>query len=170
MAGTDQRIIPNKGRELQVAPTRRRLFDAAAQQLFLDHFAETCNAVASAKAAGFSYGTVYRNRANNPAFAEKWLEALRHGYDRLEELALSHAIVALDWTPPEAPAPPQDSPLAKLDPAMALQLLREHKRGLAGIPKAGRPPDAATNAEVMTALVKRLKAFGVKIDRAGAAK
>jgi hypothetical protein len=50
---------------------------------------------------------------------------------------------------------------------MALQLLREHKRGLAGVRKPGRMPAAATNAEVIEALTKRLSAFGVHVGKGG---
>jgi hypothetical protein len=54
-----------------------------------------------------------------------------------------------------------------LEDGMALQLLREHKRGLAGVRKPGRMPAAATNAEVIEALTKRLSAFGVHAGKGG---
>lgn len=168
MAERRVRIIPNKRRVVQVQQTRRKLFDAKAKRAFLDHFAASCNAVQSAKAAGFAYTTVYRHRASDPAFAAKWDEALRYGYQRLEELALSQAIAALDWQPRDGPEPAPQT--LKLDPAMALQLLREHKRGLAGIAKPGRMPAAATNAEVIEALTKRLRAFGIEAGRRKARK
>ena len=47
-------------------------------------------------------------------------------------------------------------------------LLREHKRGLAGIAKAGAPPRVATNAEVREALEKRLQAFAARTRAEGA--
>ena len=163
MAKRPVRIIPNKKRVVQVQETRRKLFNTEAKLEFLDHFAATCNAAQSARAAGFSDNVAYRHRANDPEFAAKWDEALRYGYRRLEELALSEAIVALDWQPCDAPERPPES--LKLDPAMALQLLREHKRGLAGIPKPGRTPGAASNKEVIEALTKRLRAYGVNVGR-----
>ena len=160
------RIIPNKRREIQVQETRRKLFDAKAKRAFLDHFAATCNASAAARAAGFDYRTAFRHRNEDPEFGRKWEEALRTGYARLEELAVSQAIAALDWEPPTFLEAPQDGAALKLDATMALQLLREHKRGLAGVRKPGRMPAAATNAEIIEALTKRLSAFGVHVGGA----
>jgi len=159
------RIIPNKGRRLQVAPTRRKLFGKKAKAEFLEWFAATCNASLSARKVGFDYRTVFRHRREDPLFGAGWDEALRLGYVRLEELALREAQKALEARPRRISGEGKSAarPALKMEPADALQLLREHKRGLAGIAKPGRAPGVASNAEVRAALVKRLKAFGIRV-------
>ena len=159
------RIIPNKNRKAQVAPTRRKLFDAKARKAFLEHLAATCNVVRSAQAAGIHYRTAYRTRMEDPAFRADWGRALEQGYARLEMIVLERAMrggepIALSGDA-EAPAgEPWDRDLA-------LQLLREHKRGLAGIGKAGAAPTRASMAEVRDHFVKKLKALGVRLDGKG---
>ena len=150
--------------QVQGAPGRK-LFDEVAKKAFLDHFAETCNATASARAVGFDYRTAFRHRRDDPVFGAAWEEALAFGYVQLEELALREAKRTLGWEPPEPSG--EVSQQLRLDPAMALQLLREHKRGAGRVPKPGREPGVADNDQVMDALIKRLKAFGVRIGRDG---
>jgi hypothetical protein len=172
MAGKRKRIIPNKGRKLQVALTRRKLFTDKMKAEFLEHFAATCNASLSARRVGIDYRTAFRHRREDPVFGAGWDEALRLGYVRLEEIALREAEKALKRRarvkgPADAPA---TKDVAWMDPTVALQLLREHKRGTgggAGAAKPGRAPIVANNAEMFEALVKRLKAFGIRIGRDG---
>lgn len=162
--GGEERIVPGKHREIQVARTgRRKLFNRAAQEVFLEWFAATCNVKWSAEMAGFNYKTVLRHRMTDPVFAEGWDRAVRQAYARLEaqqlETRRKEAPIGIegDWDAPE---------MDPVDPQIAIQLLREHKRdvvgpGLAfGEPrKQGRRPTVATNAEVKAALLKSLKAF-----------
>jgi hypothetical protein len=175
------RIIPNKNRRLQVAPTRRKLFGAKAKDEFLEWFAATCNCSLSARKAGFHYRTALRHWREDPVFGARCEEALRLGYKRLEELALRGAEAAL--TPKrrrravkgDRPAPAETLAMTPQD---ALQLLREHKRGLAaaasgagaGRGKPGRAPTVASNNEVFVALVKRLKAFQIRVREEDAAR
>jgi hypothetical protein len=175
---TTKRIIPNKGRRLQVAPTGRRLFGETAKDTFLEHFAETCNCSLAARRTGFHYRTVLRHWREDSAFGARCEEALRIGYVRLEELALREAARALDPAKRrrrKAPStslrtgPSPQTGIEGMDAAMALQLLREHRRAISGgPPKPGRAPSVASNAEMFDALVKRLKAFGVRVsDQSG---
>lgn len=176
------RIIPNKNRRRQLAPTSRRLFDDAAKAEFLEWFAATCNASLSARKTGFHYRTALRHWREDASFGRDCEAALRMGYVRLEELALRSAAAALSQNKRctirgDRPAPPETF---AMDASVALQLLREHKLGLAGLTggsgrgaKRGRAPAAAPNAEVLDALVKRLRAFGIRVSeeeaQAGAA-
>jgi hypothetical protein len=166
------RITPNKNRRAQVAPTSRKLFDGAAKAEFLEWFAATANCVLSARKAGFHYRTVLRHWREDAGFGERCEAALRMGYPRLEELALRAAEEALKRAAGEPiagdRAPPDEH--FRMDPMTAVQLLREHKRGLAGLPggsgrgaKPGRRPQVATNAEVRAALAKSLVAFAARI-------
>lgn len=175
------RIIPNKRRRLQVAPTRRKLFDAAAKAEFLEWFAATCNCSLSARKTGFHYRTVIRHWREDPGFGADCEAALRMAYPRLEELALRAAEEALKPKRRRRIAGDRAPPAEhfRMDPATALQLLREHQRHAAGLAggsgpggsgpggKPGRAPQAASGEEVLDALVKRLKAFGVRIGEAG---
>lgn len=171
-AGKAPRIIPNKHRRLQIAPTRRKLFGEKAKAEFLEWFAATCNCSLSARKAGFHYRTVIRHWREDVAFGERCQAALRMGYVRLEELALRAAEEAMSPRARRAPrgdrAPPQEH--FRMDPTVALQLLREHGRALAGLPggsgrgaKPGRRPRIATNAEVRAALGKRLTAYRARV-------
>lgn len=104
-------------------------------------------------------------------FGEDCEAALRMGYARLEELALRAAEEALkptrrrrtkgDRTPPDKHF--------RMDPMTAVQLLREHKRHLAGLPggsgpgaKPGAPLKNWSFDEAMVLLDKKLKALGVR--------
>jgi hypothetical protein len=174
--GKAKRIAPNKGRKLQVAPTGRKLFTEKLKSEFLEWFAATCNASLSARKVGIDYRTAFRHRREDPVFGAGWDEALRIGYVRLEEIALREAEKALKRRPRvRGPsAPPAKDDVHWMDPTIALQLLREHKRsagGASGQPgqsgKSGRAPTVASNAEVMDALVKRLKAYGIRIGKDG---
>lgn len=71
----------------QVAIYRRR---------FLEALAESCNVRASAQAAGVPVHRLYAWRARNQGFARAWSEALRTGYEQLEERLLRHALSCLD--------------------------------------------------------------------------
>ena len=171
-ASARPRIIPNKNRRLQVAPTRRKLFNRKAKDDFLEWFGVTCNASLSARKIGFDYRTAFRHRREDPVFGAEWEEILRLGYGRLEELALREAERAL--TPRRRRRAKDEGEAAGMSVVMtpqdALQLLREHKRGLAGIAKPGRAPTVASNNEVLAALVKRLKAFQVRVREEDAAR
>lgn len=156
------RIRPSKRRKLQLTRTgARKLFDEAAQQDFLEWFAATCNVSWSAEQAGFNYKTVLRHRMNDERFAEAWDRALKQGYARLEAKQLEtkkrEAPIGVEG---DRDAPEMDD----IDPYLAMQLLREHRREIAGVKKPGRAPTAASNKEVFDALVKRLRAFGIRVE------
>jgi hypothetical protein len=141
------RIVPNKNRRLQMAPTRRKLFDEAAKDDFLEWFAATCNCSLSARKAGFHYRTVIRHWREDEAFAGRCEAALQMGYNRLEELALRAAEEALKRAAGEPVAGDRAPPPEHfaMDPMTALNLLREHKRHLAGL--AGGSGRGATSRD-----------------------
>lgn len=61
------------------------------RERFLEHFAETLNVSAAAKAAACGRSTVYRLRAEDAGFAEAWAQAEGEAVDRLEGVALEIA-------------------------------------------------------------------------------
>ena len=165
------RIIPNKNRRLQVAPTGRKLFDDAAKDEFLEWFAATCNCSLAARKTGFHYRTVIRHWREDEAFGARCEAALAMGYARLEELALRAAVEALAPArrrPPKGDRAPPPEHFA-MDPMTAVQLLREHKRHLAGLAggsgawaKPGRPPKRVSFEEAMALLDKKLRSLGLR--------
>jgi hypothetical protein len=65
------------------------------------------------------------------------------------------AIARYDIAPGSEP-PPGDPRERDLDFWRALHLLREHKRGLAGIGKEGRPPTRASEGQLAASLMRLL--------------
>jgi hypothetical protein len=57
---------------------------------FLAKLAETSNVRLSCEVAGITPTTVYDLRRRDPAFAQRWLDALCEGYDNLEMEMLYH--------------------------------------------------------------------------------
>lgn len=207
------RIIRNKKRRVQVAPTSRRLFDMAARLVFLEWFAGTGNLSLSARKAGFHYRTVLRHRADDVVFRgefdlaheqsevriEAWLtEAKDAGLAVSEPSGFDPAGVALEGVEPgegmgaaegaaEAGPGAAEASLgaaeadghapAHLTTEQAMQWLRAsrqrkaHAAAVAGGGalggrgfKAGRAPAAASNEEVFAALLKGMRALGVRLE------
>lgn len=167
------------GRKLQLAKRGWNRFDARRQKIFLEWFAATCNAKEAARRAGVAYSTVYRHRMNDARFAENWDRALEQGYARLEAKLLQAQFesVAGDAIEFDGAFEPDDAPdPALVDPQMAMMLLRQHRSEVERIRAATRPPAnrsgskasfdrprLASDADVRRALVKSLRAFGVRV-------
>lgn len=160
------RLSPGRNRRVQaVRIGARKLFDAGAKRIFLEWFAATSNVKLSAEKAGVANQTVFKHRMKDPAFAEAWDRALQQGYARLEAAVVERAQqaqpIAIDG---DLEAPEYDA----VDPVLAMQLLKEHRRTVdAPTPfgvsrKPGRPEPAST-AEVREALARRLHVFGIQM-------
>jgi hypothetical protein len=91
---SDAAIAPNANRRLQLRVERRRRFDDARKQIFLDHFAGTADGHAAAAAAGVGYSTVLQHRRKDPDFAARWDEALAVAYANLEAEAVRQRLEA----------------------------------------------------------------------------
>lgn len=87
-------IAAGNRRRLQLRRVRRPLFTAERKQLFLDHFAGTCDVAAAARATGVCESTVYRHLHQDPDFARAFDRALATGYVRLETEALRQRLEA----------------------------------------------------------------------------
>ena len=136
-------------------------FDRERKQIFLDHFAATCNLEASAVEAGISLSPVYRALKTDPAFLEGFEEALQLGYLCMEAEALREqreAQQAYRLNPDDAAAKAHSF-------ERTMQLLREYKRAAGG--KVGRRADRSRGRWTFDATIdeieKKLKAFGVEI-------
>lgn len=146
--------------------TRRKLFGKVAKAAFLESFACTANAAASAEAVGFSVGVVFTHRRTDPEFRELYWVALEQAVGKLVALRVQHEIERAEGTlEPGIEAamdgPPDARQIADLVKLMAA--LRDLTRNLAGGARpAGRGPESAGLDEACKALAKRLKAFGVR--------
>jgi hypothetical protein len=151
-----QLVARGTGGWWQLKRLRRNRFTRDRKEAFLGHLAATADVAASAVAAGVCRSTVYAHRERDPAFAKAWREALETGVAALEArlLAERHAALAAYCVVPAAEPPPVDPQERDLEFWRALHLLREHKYGLAGGRKAGRPPGRAPEAQVAASIVR----------------
>jgi len=170
-SGGRPRLIRNKRRAIQYAPTRRKLFKGKVKKTFLEWFAATANISLSARKAGIHYRTVLRHRMEDPVFAGDMERALEVGIVRVRAWALELG----EEAGTEFDSAAVDMKPVNLTPEMALQLLREHERrqaamlkGTAFGPRPGRAPTVATSAEVQSELTKALLAYGDRLRAADA--
>lgn len=164
-------------RKLQVTKRGWNRFDAQRRKTFLKWFAATANAAESARQAGIGYSTVYAHRMADARFAEAWDRALEQSYARLEAKVLqmqfedaSGAAIEFDGS-----FEPPDSKVVDL--TMAMQLLKQHKTEVVRIraerderfARRGKKIPShdrerlASDADMRRALVKSLRAFGVRV-------
>jgi hypothetical protein len=166
-SGRPMLVAPRGGRRWQAQRMRRNQFTRERKEMFLAHFAATCDVTASAAAAGVSESTAYEHRRSDPVFAAGWDEALEQGYARLEAEAVAQRIKAMEALKVRlgktvAAATDID---AAAEFERVIQLLREHKRGAAGAKKGGFPLTKWSFEDAFEALEKRLKVFGLRIER-----
>jgi hypothetical protein len=111
-AAGETRIVPNNRRVHQRRKLRNVRFDEQRRQLFLAHFAWSCDTREAAAAAGVCESTVSLHRRNDPAFEAEFRAALDRGYVLLEAEALRQRLEAqrrlreaLEASEPAAPVP-----------------------------------------------------------------
>jgi hypothetical protein len=161
-----EKIMPNTNRRLQRARTRRKLFGVRRQEIFLDALAASCNVTASAAKADIGVGAVYAQRRKNPAFRDAWNVALEQGYARLEAALLERAGRGLD-RPRIGGADEPGGAETPVEPDWdkAMDLLRQHRRGLDGAAPRGGHVTRRVGAEALRErIVRKLKAIGYKVD------
>lgn len=159
-------IATKNGRKLQKWKPRGRKFTTERKEIYLAHFAATCDSDEAARLAGVSDSTVYTHLRTDPEFAAARAEALDQGYARLEaELtrqrleALKRFAAAID----KAEADPEHA----VEFERALKLLKRYDTS------RGRPEPITRRrggtrrpsfAEGIARLEKRLKVLGYEID------
>jgi hypothetical protein len=176
------RITANKGRRLQVAaPSKRKLFDAARKERFLRFFTGGANLSWAARKVGMNYKTVLRHRATDEAFGAAYDLAEAQSVPRLrawlaeakeeEEQRLAEAALGSEADEEEDALGGETAP-ARLTVEQAMQFLRDHEQAEARRERAarlgpvrgnGRPVSVASNEEVREALVKALRAHGIRV-------
>ncbi|HYG48627.1 MAG TPA: hypothetical protein VD846_11895 [Allosphingosinicella sp.] len=186
--GGGPRITANKGRRLQLAgPSKRVLFDAERKERFLGYFCGEANLSWAARKVGVHYRTVLRHRATDPVFGEAYDLAEAQAMPRLrawlaeakqeEGRRFAEAALGRDGEEEEEEEPGGETAPARLSVDQAMQFLRDHEQSQARRERAarlgpgrgnGRPVSVASNEEVKAALVKALRAHGIRV-RAGQA-
>jgi hypothetical protein len=142
---------------------RRKLFGKIAKAAFLESFACTANAAASAEAVGFSVGAVFTHRRTDAEFRELYWVALEQAVGKLVGLRIQHEIERAEASlepgiEARMDGPPDARQVADLVKLMAA--LRDLTRNLGGGERqGGGAPAHAGLDEVCSALAKRLKAF-----------
>jgi hypothetical protein len=167
----DGRITSRPYGKLQVVRSKRKIFGKELQALFFAELAETCNIRASARAAGVSWQCVYQRKDRDPEFRARLRSALAEAYEWLEWRMLEETNGGAAPASPPLPNPsPAEGGGAKFDKDLALHLLREHKKGLAGVKRGGAPAlRSAEWSEVEAYFIARLRALKKRIDGEGGA-
>jgi len=139
----------------QVIHSHGKRWTEAAEAIFLDALAASCNVTHAAETAGFSREAIYARRRRDPAFAQGWQEALVQGHARLEAGLVAAAIATV-----EGRAPDPDFPIPPMSVAEVIAVLKLHRAAVQGEGRSpgwrGRPRPFA---EVKASILKKLAAF-----------
>jgi hypothetical protein len=119
----------------QIRTTKGHRWSDAAETVFLDQLAATCNVTLAGAACGFSHAALYRRRRNDAAFRQRWDAALAQGYAHLEALLLRRAVDALEGVAPDPAAAVRIPEMSVRD---ALAILGHHRRAIEGRPRSRR--------------------------------
>lgn len=93
-ANTPRLVCRSARRKWQLRRPGNLRFVPWRQELFLQHFAGTCDQQAACEAAGVSVRTVDRHRLTDPVFAAQYQTVLDQAYVRLEAEALRQRLAA----------------------------------------------------------------------------
>ena len=142
---------------------RRHRFTAERKALYLSHFATTCDSKAAAAAAGVHVSTVYHHRRADADFAAECRRAKAESYEHLEAELVRLRLEALERMRRRGGDDPPE--LAEEEFDRALQLLREHRKTLAGRGGEGVARARWDFDKALDALEKKLRAFGVRVEQ-----
>lgn len=155
----------------QIKRLRRNRFTRARKELFLGRLAVCADVHDAALAAGVCTSTVYSHRASDPAFAAAWREALQLGVTLIEARLVAErraALAAYRVAPGEAPPGPVNEAERDQEFWRMMHLLREHKRGLAGVaPPKGRRPTRFSFEDTIAMIEKKLAVFSAREEKWG---
>lgn len=158
----EERTARNNGRRAQTRKMRHVKFTAARQEVFLYHFAGSCDAEAAAEAAGVHASTVYKHRQRDRGFAALFQQALELSYPRLEAEALRARIEAQERLK-EGLLPAGEVP-AEFDRQLKLLRRWDRRNGEVGPRRVSPPPEPGCSFdEAVEALARRLKALDIPI-------
>ncbi|MEL6934449.1 MAG: hypothetical protein AAFO17_15380 [Pseudomonadota bacterium] len=119
---------------------------------FIEHLAQTSNVTLSAEVAGVSTNAAYRAKANEPPFAQRWLEALWEGYAHLE-MEILRRLREGDLQTDDA---------SKYDFANAIRLLSMHRENAA---KAQSEKLEVSAAEIRASIDKKIEEIRKRVQQ-----
>ena len=150
-------IAPGNGRRWQLKKTRLLRFEGWRKEVFLAHFAGTCDLRASAEAAGVHETTVNRHRAKDEAFDAACERALQIGYARLEAEALRQRLAAMQRL--EGEIVPAGETAQEFERVMKLLDRWDRRRGKAA--RSGRTREWSFE-EAIAEIDRSLRALGLR--------
>lgn len=142
------------GKRVQIARARMRGWSPRVETRFLTALTATCNVKAACAEVGLTPASAYNHRRRWPAFATRWDEAIRLGYDQLE-MGLIEA--ACNFLSRQEPA--DAAPIREMTADHAIHLLHMHKREVRGI--GGRPGLRAREPDIDTVRAVIARTVGV---------
>jgi hypothetical protein len=149
------------GKRVQIGRAREKQWTPRAEKRFLSALGATCNVKAACAEVGMWPPSAYNHRDRWPAFAERWAQAEKIGFFRIQA-AMAENGCNLFSDPEVEP----DLTLRGMTIADAMEALRMHKHSVLGLGKRpGLPPRVASGAEIVEALKKRLKSFEAPQER-----
>jgi hypothetical protein len=159
-------VRPSNRRALQLRRQRRLRFADWRQEVFLAHFAATCNETEAAEAAGVCRSTVYRLRRRDPVFAAAHQAALEQSYVRLEAEALRQRLEAQKRLAEllDQGIDPDGALAEEFDRVMKLLARWDRGNGKIG-PRtvSARSSESMSFDEAISLLARRLTSLGHKI-------
>jgi hypothetical protein len=149
-------------RKLQLRRNRRMRFTEERQDIFLSHFAGTCNLTEAAAKAGVSESTVDSHRRKDPRFARRFQEALDQSYGRLEADLIARRLEAQRRL---REIEPSGEPEAEFERALKLLQRWDRRGGRLDLRRVGRGRERRWNFEEAVALLERkLRNMGIPIE------
>jgi hypothetical protein len=150
------------GRKLQLRKTRRAVFTAGRQDVFLAHFAGTADMAASAAKAGVSESAVDKMRKRNPDFDRRFRETLDQAYVKLDALLAARRMAEQrrlrDIEPSGAPEP-------EFERAMKLLKRWDRRQGPPDSRSVGRGARERWDfPEAVALLERKLRNMGIPIE------
>lgn len=109
----------------QMRKPRRGDWTERKEKRFFEALADSCNVTYSAGVVRFSVTCCYDRRRRDPGFREAWDEALRIGFDRLEQAMLERATNGAPR--PVFHAGKEIAVITQYSDQMALHLLKSHR-------------------------------------------
>lgn len=156
-------VAPGRGRRWQLKKTRLLRFVGWRREVFLAHFAGTCDLRAAAEAAGVHEVTVNRHRAKDADFDAACERALEMGYARLEAEALRQRLAEQGRM--RAEIVPAGEMASEFERVLKLLERWDKRRGKAA--RSGRARDWSFE-EAIAEIDKGLRALGLRRGVGGA--
>lgn len=160
------RLVPGRQRaggkaKGQMRNGRSDSWTAKKEGIFFATLAQTCNASEAAREAGVCRASAYRRKAIDPAFAERWEDALAEGYDEIELMLMRAALFGheSEETVRDGEGVVKTHKVTrKQDVGVAVRLLMAHRDTVAAIRKARMDRAAAGVVEDDGAVRQRVHA------------